>query len=67
MSIGTVIFYAEDKGYGFIRPDEGGADLFAHAKSLIGASSLMQGQRVEFDEVFDQQRGKYRAQDVKVL
>ena len=49
MSTGTVIFYAEDKGWGFIRPDEGGADLFAHAKSLVGASSLMQGQRVEFD------------------
>jgi CspA family cold shock protein len=65
--IGTVIFYAEDKGWGFIRPNDGGADIFAHARSLIGTSALIRGQRVEFDEAFDQQRGKYRADRVTVL
>jgi CspA family cold shock protein len=64
MAIGTVKTWHDDRGFGFIKDDDGsGADLFAHAKSVIGASVLVPGQRVEFDR----DRGKYRATDVRVI
>lgn len=62
-----MIFYNEEKGYGFVRPDDGGGDVFAHAKELLDVSTLRIGQRVEFDAVFDRDRGKYRAQRVTVI
>jgi CspA family cold shock protein len=67
MSTGIVKMYDEDRGSGFIKPDDGGADVFVHAKAVIGASMLIPSQMVEFESVFDQQRGKYRAADVRVI
>src|SRR5258707_12622349 len=55
----------EHRGFGFIKPDDGGADIFVHAKSIIGASVLQPRQQVEFESVFDSVRGKYRASDVR--
>jgi CspA family cold shock protein len=59
--------YDEDRGFGFIQPDDGGADIFVHAKSIVGASTLIPAQTVEFESVFDRDRGKYRAADVRVI
>jgi len=59
--------YDEDRGFGFIQPDDGGADIFVHAKSIVGASTLIPAQMVEFESVFDRDRGKYRAADVRVI
>jgi CspA family cold shock protein len=67
MPFGTVKMYDEDRGFGFIAPDDGGADVFVHAKSIIGASVLQPRQQVEFESVFDQARGKYRAADVRII
>jgi CspA family cold shock protein len=67
MSIGIVKMYDKDRGLGFIKPDDGGADVFVHAKSVLGASVLIPSQMVEFESVFDQKRGKYRAADVRVI
>ena len=55
----------EHRGFGFIKPDDGGADIFVHAKSIIGASVLQPRQQVEFESVFDSVRGKYGASDVR--
>ena len=55
----------EHRGFGFIKPDDGGADIFVHAKGIIGASVLQPRQQVEFESVFDSVRGKYRASDVR--
>jgi 'Cold-shock' DNA-binding domain len=41
--IGTVIYFNADKGYGFITPDEGGADVFVHVKCLDHVDELRQG------------------------
>jgi CspA family cold shock protein len=67
MPFGTVKMYDEDRGFGFIAPDDGGADIFVHAKAIVGASVLQPRQAVEFETVFDQARGKYRAADVRVI
>ncbi len=59
MATGTVKWFNDSKGYGFITPDEGGEDLFAHfsAIEMDGYKSLKEGQRVTF-EVTDGQKGK---------
>lgn len=51
MATGTVKWFNEAKGYGFITPDDGGEDLFAHfsAIKMDGFKTLKQGQRVTFD------------------
>ncbi|MBE7247734.1 MAG: cold-shock protein [Actinomycetospora chiangmaiensis] len=51
MATGTVKWFNGDKGFGFIAPDEGGSDLFAHFSAIQGRGfrSLEENQRVEFD------------------
>jgi cold shock protein len=48
---GTVKWFNAEKGYGFITPDDGGADLFAHYSAIqsSGFRSLDEGQKVSFD------------------
>ena len=49
MELGTVKWYDPDKGFGFITPDSGGAELFVHRSSIqMRAGALSEGQRVEF-------------------
>jgi len=51
MSTGTVKWFNDSKGYGFIAPQDGGADLFVHASALqeSGLRSLAEGQAVSFE------------------
>jgi CspA family cold shock protein len=62
MPIGTVKFFNNAKGYGFISPDSGGADSFVHISAVerAGMSSLEQNQRVSY-EVETDNRGKESA------
>jgi len=55
---GTVKWFNESKGYGFITPDNGGKDLFAHSSEIKGSElkSLAENQRVQF-EVTQGQKG----------
>ena len=48
MSNGTVKFFNEEKGYGFITPDDGGKDVFVHINGLNGVT-ITEGDKVSFD------------------
>ncbi len=51
MATGTVKWFNDDKGFGFITPDEPGKDLFVHHSSILGSGfkSLAEGAKVSFD------------------
>jgi CspA family cold shock protein len=51
MTIGTVKFFNESKGYGFIAPDGGGNDAFVHISAVerAGMATLQKDQRISFD------------------
>ena len=66
MAVGTVKWFNPTKGFGFIQPDEGGADVFVHISAVerAGLSTLNEGQRVDFELVSN--RGKTSAENLKV-
>ena len=51
MARGTVKWFSEEKGYGFITPEEGGEDLFVHYSAIEGSGfrSLKEGERVSYE------------------
>lgn len=67
MTTGTVKFFNENKGYGFIQPDGGGNDAFVHITAVerAGMRSLRQDQRISYDLQQDN-RGKSSAVNLKL-
>lgn len=67
MESGTVKFFNEQKGFGFIAPDNGGNDVFVHVSALerAGMSSLSQGQKVSFDTERDRRSGKTAVANIR--
>jgi CspA family cold shock protein len=67
MPTGTVKFFNGDKGFGFITPEGGGPDVFVHISALeaAGIRSVSEGDRLSFDAVMDQRKGKTNAQNIK--
>ncbi|MFN3522411.1 MAG: cold-shock protein [Phenylobacterium sp.] len=63
MQIGTVKWFNAQKGFGFIQPDEGGADVFVHISAVerAGLPSLHEGQKLGFELERDQRSGKTSA------
>ena len=66
MTTGTVKFFNESKGYGFIAPDEGGNDAFVHISAVenSGMRTLRENQRVSY-ELQEDRRGKRAAVNLK--
>ena len=67
MPTGSVKFFNEDKGFGFITPEDGGQDVFVHVSSLQRGASLRQGDLVSFELGEDRKTGKSKAENVSVL
>lgn len=67
MESGTVKFFNEQKGFGFIAPDNGGTDVFVHVTALerAGLRSLSQGQKVSFDTEQDRRSGKTAVANIR--
>ena len=62
MALGTVKWFNDSKGFGFLTPDEGGEAIFAHfsAINMPGFKTLKEGQRVSF-EIMNGAKGKQAA------
>ncbi len=67
MSNGTVKWFNTTKGYGFIQPEDGGADVFVHVSAVerAGLRGLNEGQRLSFE--LQKERGKTAAVNLKPL
>jgi len=67
MDTGTVKWFNSTKGYGFIQPDNGGADVFVHISAVerSGMRSLADGQKVTYEIVQDKRSGKSSAENLQ--
>ena len=63
MSIGTVKWFNDIKGFGFIQPDDGGKDVFVHISAVerAGMRNLIEGQKVSYEMETDRRSGKQSA------
>lgn len=68
MVTGTVKFYNGTKGFGFIQPTDGGADVFVHVSALerAGLDNLREGQKLQFDLEPDQ-KGRHSAANLHLV
>ncbi len=66
MATGTVKWFNGQKGFGFIQPDGGGADVFVHISAVqrSGLSGLDEGQKVTYEIVQDKRTGKSTADNL---
>jgi CspA family cold shock protein len=69
MATGTVKWFNEQKGYGFIQPEAGGTDIFVHISAVqrAGLNSLNEGQRVSFELEKDKRSGKMAATQLQAI
>jgi cold shock protein len=67
MSTGTVKWFNNQKGFGFIQPEHGDKDVFVHISAVerAGMSTLNEGQKVAFDVVADKRTGKSAAENLR--
>jgi len=69
MTQGTVKFFNDQKGFGFIQPDDGGKDVFGHISAVerAGMRALKEGQKIAFDVVADRRTGKSSADNLQAV
>ncbi|HYG90621.1 MAG TPA: cold-shock protein [Azospirillum sp.] len=69
MPTGTVKFFSTTKGFGFIAPDDGTADVFVHISAVerAGIGNLNEGQKLSYEAVRDPRKGKVAAENLRAL
>ena len=67
MPTGTVKWFNATKGFGFVQPDAGGADVFVHISAVewAGLHGLNEGQKIAYEIVPDKRTGKSSAENLK--
>jgi CspA family cold shock protein len=67
VATGTVKWFNEQKGYGFIQPDNGSKDVFVHISAVerAGLRGLAEGQKISYEVEADRRSGKESAVDLK--
>jgi len=67
MTTGTVKWFNATKGFGFIKPDDGGADVFVHISAVerAGMSTINEGQKLGFQVMRDNKSGKMAAEQLQ--
>lgn len=67
MPTGTVKWFNQQKGFGFIQPDDGGKDVFVHITAVqrSGLQGLAEGQKVTFELLADRRTGKMAAANLQ--
>ncbi|MFO1147338.1 MAG: cold-shock protein [Alsobacter sp.] len=68
MATGTVKWFNDQKGYGFIQPDAGGKDVFVHISAVerSGLRGLQEGQKISYELQADRRTGKESAVNLQV-
>jgi len=69
MSTGTVKWFNGQKGFGFIQPDQGGADVFVHISAVesAGLRGLTEGQKISYEIEQDRRSGKFSAGQLQAI
>lgn len=69
MTKGTVKWFNNQKGFGFIQPEAGGTDVFVHISAVerAGMSTLNEGQKISFEVVADRRTGKSSAENLQAV
>jgi CspA family cold shock protein len=69
MQTGTVKWFNGQKGFGFIQPEDGGADVFVHISAVerAGLGSLVEGQKISFELERDRKSGKMSAGQLQAV
>ncbi|WP_336276510.1 cold-shock protein [Bartonella sp. CB178] len=69
MSTGTIKWFNATKGFGFIQPSDGGADVFVHISAVerSGLKDIKEGQKVSYDVLQDRRSGKFAADNLAAL
>jgi CspA family cold shock protein len=67
MTRGTVKWFNDQKGFGFIQPDDGSKDVFVHISAVerAGMRSLSEGQKISYEIVADRRTGKSSADNLR--
>lgn len=67
MSTGTVKWFNSTKGFGFIQPDDGAADVFVHISAVerAGLGNIVEGQKLSYEMVRDNKSGKMSADQLQ--
>ena len=69
METGTVKWFNETKGFGFIQPDDGGKDVFVHISAVerAGMRNLIEGQKISYEVQTDKRSGKDAAANLQAV